>query len=182
MGRNGLMVLPTNGPLVGRDVAHAVAARLHAVQACARELGHGVGQLFELDPVELDVLPGCEMAVVAVVAARDMRQRAHLLRRHGAVGNGDPQHIGVELQIDAIHQPQRLELVLGQFPGEPARDLIAELGNALGDQRAVEIVVKIHVQNPGTPGRSIVGPLYLMLSRRFPGCTAPSLARCTGAT
>ena len=80
-----------------------------------------VRQLFELDPVELDVLPGGEMAVAAVVAARDMRQHAHLLRRQRAVGDGDPQHVGVQLQIDAVHQPQRLELVLGQFAGQPPR-------------------------------------------------------------
>jgi hypothetical protein len=67
------------GPLVGRDVAHAIAAGLHAVQPRAREIVHGIRQLGELDPVELDVLPGGEMAVVAVVAARDMRKRAHLV-------------------------------------------------------------------------------------------------------
>ena len=74
------------------------------------------------------------MAVAAIVAARDMRQRAHLLRRQRAVGNGDAQHIGVELQIDAVHQPQRLELVFGQFAGQPARHLIAEFRDPLGDQ------------------------------------------------
>ena len=35
------------GPLVGGDVAHAIAAGLHAVQAGAGEIGHGVRQLFE---------------------------------------------------------------------------------------------------------------------------------------
>ncbi len=85
------------GPLVGGDVAHVVAAGLHAVQACAGKLGHGVGQFVELDPVKLDVLARREMAEAAVVAARDMRQHAQLRRRQGAVGNGDAQHVGVEL-------------------------------------------------------------------------------------
>ena len=66
------------GPLVGGDVAHDVAARLHAVHADAGELGHGVGQLFELDPMELNVLPRGEMPVAAIVAARDVRQHAQL--------------------------------------------------------------------------------------------------------
>ena len=120
------------GPLVGRDVAHAIAAGLHAVQARAREVGHGVRQLLELDPVELDVLPRREVAVAAIVAARDMREHAHLVGRQRAVGDGDPQHVGVKLQIDAVHQPQRLELVLRQFAAKPPRDLVAKLRDALG--------------------------------------------------
>ena len=39
------------GPLIGGDVAHAVAAGLHAVHADAGEIGHRVGQFVELDPV-----------------------------------------------------------------------------------------------------------------------------------
>ena len=88
------------------------------------------------------------MAVAAVVAARDMRQHAHLLGRQRAVGNGDPQHIGVQLQIDAVHQPQRLEFVLGQFAGQAAANLIAEFSDALIDERLVEIVVEIHGSSP----------------------------------
>ena len=109
------------GPLVGGDVAHAIAAGLHAVQAGAAEIGHGVGKLFELDPVELDVLAGGEMAVAAVVAAPDMGEHAQLVGRQRAVGNRDPHHVGVELQIDAVHQPQRLEFFLGQFARQPPR-------------------------------------------------------------
>ncbi len=66
------------GPLVGGDVAHAIAARLHAVQTRAREIGHDVGQVLELDPMELDVLPCGEMAVAAVIVARHMCQHAQL--------------------------------------------------------------------------------------------------------
>ncbi len=132
------------GPLVGGDVAHAVAAGLHPVQSGAREIGHGVGQLRKLDPVELDVLPGGEVAVIAVVAPGDMRQHAQLVRRERAVGNGDAQHVGMQLQIDAVHQPQRLELFLRELAGEPATDLAAELAHALGHQRAVEIIVDVH--------------------------------------
>ena len=48
-----------------------------------------------------------------------------------AVGDGDPQHVGVELQIDAVHQPERLELVLGQLAGDAPLDLVAELRDPL---------------------------------------------------
>ena len=150
------------GPLVGRDVAHVVAAGLHAVHADAGEIGHGVGQLLELDPVELDVLPRGEMAVAAVVAPRDVGQHAQLLRRQRAVGNGDAQHVGVELQIDAVHQPQRLEFVFGQFAGEPARDLIAEFRDPFGDQRAVEFVVEVHA----------IGSLKSRVARQLDGRAA----------
>ena len=68
------------GPLVGGDVAHIVAAGLHAVHADAGEIGHRVRQLLELDPVVLNVLPGGEMPIAAVVAARDVRQHPQLLR------------------------------------------------------------------------------------------------------
>ena len=43
----------------------------------------------------------------------------------------------MELEIDAIHQPQRLEFVLGQFAGQAARDLIAEFRDAFGDKSPV---------------------------------------------
>ena len=180
------------GPLVGGDVAHAIAAGLHAVHADAGEIGHRVRQFLELDPVVLDVLPRGEMAVAAIVAARDMRQHAQLLRRQRAVGDGDAQHVGVELQIDAIHQPQRLELVLGQLARQAARDLVAKIRDALGDERAVEIVIEIHARpvssfaqpwslRSSATGSWIVGPLRRMLSRRFPGSTPPAPVSLTGA-
>ena len=84
------------------------------------------------------------MAVAAVEPPRDVREPAHLVGRQRAVGNRDAQHVGVQLQIHAVHQPQRLEFVLGQFAGQPARDLAAELINAFRQQRPVEVVVVIH--------------------------------------
>ena len=62
------------GPLIGRDIAHEIAAGLHAVHPDGGQIGHRVRQFVELDPVVLDVLTGGEMAVAAIVAARDMRQ------------------------------------------------------------------------------------------------------------
>src|SRR6478609_862527 len=132
-------------PLVGGDIAHTIAAGLHAVQSGVRQIGHRVGQLFQLDPVELDVLARGEMAVVTVVAPRHVRQRAQLRGGERAIRNGDPQHIGVQLQINAVHEPQRLELFFRQFSREAARDLIAEFADTLVHKRAVEVVVNVHV-------------------------------------
>ena len=107
--------------------------------------GQDVGRVLELDPVELQVLARGEVAVAAVVRARDVGELAQLARRQRAVGDGDAQHVGVELQIEAVHQPQRLELVLGQLAREAAAHLVAELLDALGDQRAVVVVVAVEM-------------------------------------
>jgi hypothetical protein len=50
------------------------------VDADFGKIGERVRQFGELDPVELDVLPRREMAVAAVVTARDVGKRAQLLR------------------------------------------------------------------------------------------------------
>jgi len=134
------------GPLIGRDIAHDVAAGLHTVHSDAGQIGHRIRQFGELDPVVLDVLTGGEMAVAMIVFARDMRQHAQLRGRQRAVGNGDAQHIGVQLQINAVHQAQRLELLLAQFAGQAARNLIAEFRDTFGDQGPVKCVVNVHAR------------------------------------
>ncbi len=121
-----------------------------------------VRQFGELDPVELDVLPRGEMAVAAVVAARDMRQPPQLLRRQRAVGNRDAEHVGVQLQIDAVLQPQHLEFVLGEFAGQPALHLVAKFRDAFVDQRAVEFVICIHE------------PIALCRNRKIDGDALPT--------
>src|SRR5215831_2816226 len=49
------------------------------------KLGHRVRKLFELDPMELDVLAGGEMTIAAVIFARHMRELAQLSGRQRAV-------------------------------------------------------------------------------------------------
>ncbi len=134
--------------MVGGDVADAIAARLDRVHFDTGEIGERVGHVDQLDPVELDVLPRREMAVALVVFARDMSEHAQLARRQGAVGHRDAQHIGVQLQIEPVHQPQRLEFVFGQFAAEPAFDLVAELRDAFGDEASVEFVIPVHGRSP----------------------------------
>lgn len=102
------------------------------------------------------------MAVAAVVPAPDLRQLAQLGGRHHAIGHGDAQHVGVKLEIEAVHQPDRLELLLRQLAGQPALDLFAELLDALGDELPVDLVIVIdagtgagrdvvHVDQPSEP-------------------------------
>ena len=133
---------------VGGDVAHAVPRGLHRVHLHLRQLLEEVGRLLQLDPVELHVLPRGDVTEAPVVTPGDVGELAHLARGQDAVGHVDPQHVGVELQIEAVHQTQGFELVLVQLAAEPAPDLAAELPDALGDQPVIELVVAVHAQAP----------------------------------
>src|ERR1700730_13114998 len=99
------------------------------------------------------------MAVALVVAPRDEGELAQLPRRQGAIGNGDAKHIGMQLQIDAIHQAKRPELFLVQFARQTARDLVAKLRHPLGDKAFVEFIVTIHVSltPPRQPASATLG-------------------------
>src|SRR3546814_1612186 len=88
------------------------------------------------------------MAVAAVIFARDVGELAHLHRIEGAIGNGDAQHIGVELEIEAVLQPQRLELVVVDVARDAAAHLIAELLDARIDHALVVFVILVHVRSP----------------------------------
>ena len=116
------------------------------------EVAQDVRAIDELRPIVLDVLTRGEMAVAAVVGLRDVGERLHLARRQRSVGNGHTQHVGVELQVDAVHQAQRLELVFCQRAGDATLHLVAELGDAVGDEGGVELVVAIHQFTPGATG------------------------------
>ena len=104
---------------------------LDRVHLDRRELGEDVGHVLELRPVELDVLARGEVAVAAVVLARDVRELAQLRRRQQAVRNRDAQHRRMLLDVQAVLQAQRPELVLGQLAGEKAARLVAKLRDAL---------------------------------------------------
>ena len=113
------------GEMVGRDVADDIAGGLHGVHVDFGQRRQRVGRILELDPVELQVLARREMAVAAVVLAGDIGQLAQLARRQRAVGNGDAQHVGMELQVETVGETQRLELLLGELArrggGAPGR-------------------------------------------------------------
>ena len=65
-----------------------------------------------------------------IKAGQGLSFHENLVRIQRAVRHGDAQHVGVKLEIEAVHEPVRAELLLGQFPGEAAGHLIAELLDA----------------------------------------------------
>ncbi len=132
------------GKLVRRGVADAVARGLDGVHLDAGEFIENGGAVGKRRPVELQVLAGGEVPVALVVDAGDVRELAHLLRGQRAVGHGNPQHIGVKLQVDAVHQTQRPELFLGQGTGKAALDLIAKLRDPFGDKSGIKLIITIH--------------------------------------
>ena len=88
----------------------------------------------------------------------------------------------MELEIEPVHQPQRLELVLGQVAFEPAPRLVAEFGDAGVDHRLVVMVIAVHqitqFQAAGSAGLTArsartVGPSARMRSLICAGRTPP---------
>ena len=73
-----------------------------------------------------------------------LAQSAQLRRRQQAVGDRDPQHRRMALNVQAIAQAQMAELVLAQFAGEESARLVAKLRDALINQRFVDRVIPIH--------------------------------------
>ena len=69
------------GEMVGGDVAHAIAGGLDGVHLHLGQLHQDVGDVLQRDPVELQVLAGGEMAVIAVPAPPDHGELAQLARR-----------------------------------------------------------------------------------------------------
>ena len=49
----------------------------------------------------------------------------------------------MKLEIEAVHQAERLELVLGQFARKPPLDLLAELRGAIAQELAIIFVIAI---------------------------------------
>ena len=134
------------GELVGRGIADAVARGLDRVHFHRSQVGQDVRGLFQVDPVELDVLAGREVTIAAVVLARDVGEHAHLRSRQQAVRHGDAQHVGMALHVQAVLQAQRQEFFFGQLIGEAAAYLVAVLGDALAYDEMVVLVVTVHVR------------------------------------
>ena len=74
------------------DVPHLVAAGARRVEAGRRQDARGLRQVAELEPVELDVLPGGELAVFAAELHGDLPDRAELGWGQEAARRLHPQH------------------------------------------------------------------------------------------
>ena len=79
------------------------------------KISQNIWRIFQLKPIELQILTGREVAIATVVFARDVRKHAHLRRRHQAIGHGDTQHISMNLHIKSVLQSQRTKLIFGQL-------------------------------------------------------------------
>ena len=72
------------------------------------------------------------------VAPGDGGEHPELGRGQDPVGDRDPQHGREALDVEPVHEPQGLELLLAQLPGEVARGLLTEVGDPLPDELPVE--------------------------------------------
>jgi hypothetical protein len=132
------------GQVIGRHVPDAIAAGLDGMHLDLGQMRQQVGNVVEARPIVLDVLPRREMAIALVVAARNEGELAHLCRRQFAIRNGDAEHIGMKLQIEAVLQAQRPELFFGQLAGETTCNLATELLGPLAHKSGIKLVVAIH--------------------------------------
>ncbi len=132
------------GILIGGNVADAVSRCLDRVHFHAGKVCQQVGSLLQPHPVVLDILPRGEMRIVAIIFARDMRQHPQLPRIQRAIGDRHPQHIGVQLQIETIFQPQRPEMLLVQRAGQPPLHLVAKLGNPGIQYALIDHIIAVH--------------------------------------
>ena len=90
------------------------------------------------------ILPSSEMSVAAVVASCNPRQRAQLNRRQQPIGDRNPQHRCVPLNVEAISKPQVLELLVVELAAQESARLVAKLRDALVDEGVVDRIVSIH--------------------------------------
>ena len=129
--------------MVGGHIADAIAGGLDRVHLDVRESLQNVRHIDQLGPVVLQVLPRREMTVAVVPFVGDVGEAAHLPRRERAIGDGDAQHIGVQLKIEPVHQAEGPKLVLGRSAREAAANLLTKLGDALPHEGGVIIIIEI---------------------------------------
>src|SRR5262245_6358442 len=99
------------------------------------------------------------MAIPSVILAADVGELAQLPGGEHPVGDRNPKHRGMLLDVEPVLQPQRPELVLGQLAREKAARLVAELRDAFVDELLVKGVVAIH--GPNALDRSVPNRLYV---------------------
>jgi len=89
------------------------------------------------------------------------------------------------LDIEAVLQPQRPEVVLGQLAGQESTRLVAKLLDSFVDEAAVEGIVAVHGGGVLAPNGSPPGPqtegsrCYALIAsvheRRWQAASRPSL-------
>ena len=84
----------------------------------------------------------------------DARQLAQLAAVQHPVRHGDAQHRRMALDVPAVLQAQRAEVVVRELTGQMAFELVAELGRAGVDELSVEIGIGVHGVGWTRPGFS----------------------------
>ena len=109
-----------------------------------RERTEDVRCIYQTGPIELDVLSRCEMAVAPIPTVSDVCQHAHLITRERSVGNRDPQHVGMKLQINPIHESERFELILCQGTRQTTIQLLSKLLYTIAYKSPIKLRVCVH--------------------------------------
>ena len=130
--------LPGRGARVraGGDVAHRVAAGLARRDARVGEPAHRVFHVVQLHEVELDVLPGRDVAEPARVPLADVGEHPELVAREHALRDLHAQHLrvaGLALAVRPPHQPEGPPLVgrqLAALVPLERRDELVDVGHA----------------------------------------------------
>ena len=87
------------------------------------------GNVLDLDPAQLDVLPGGDIRLTPPAAIRNLADRCHLLARQDAVGHAQAQHevAGGRLAVEEPVPLQPFEVV-GVYRGVPFTRVAKEVG------------------------------------------------------
>ena len=107
------------------DVANAVGAGAASADVDGQQLLVQVDDLLERHPVDLDVLPGGDVADAAAIAVGDVGHDVELLRREQPPGNLDALHVAgvVQLVVQAVGEPNGAPGIGGDLtaliPGQP---------------------------------------------------------------
>ena len=149
------------GDRAARDVADRVAAAAGRGEARGVEPVEDLRQRSELDPVQLDVLSGRQLAVAAAERVRDLPERAQAGRRDAAARELDPEHERPDLRLVVVEAPPlqphhvllRHLLVAGSDEGgqlveDPERALVA-LDALDGIALVDELPVRFRSGSPG---------------------------------
>ena len=125
-------------PGIAGDVADRVAAALARGEPGIGDLPQQQLGVAQRHVVDLDVLPGGDVAFVQRrVLLDDAGEGVHLLRRHSADRKLDPDHlhVGLALTVDALFEAEADELVLLELTGEELLGFVVEVVELALDHR-----------------------------------------------
>ncbi len=125
-------------PRIAGHVADRVPAALAAGELDRGDLADQLLHLVQRDVMDLDVLPGRDVALVQRRVSLDhVREGVHLIGRDPAEGelHADHLHPWLALTVDALLEPEADELVLGRLPVEELVGFGVEVVELVGQDR-----------------------------------------------